>query len=126
MGLQAHVHFAGFRADLPQLLPGLDVLAHPARREGLGLALLEAMSCGVPVVAAPSGGIPDVVDSGVEGLLVPLEDHDEWIRAIGALLADPAQRVRMGAAGRERVQRDHGIDLMAGRYLDLYRIARGQ
>lgn len=126
MGLQAHVHFAGFRADLPQLLPGLDVLAHPARREGLGLALLEAMSCGVPVVAAPSGGIPDIVDSGVEGLLVPLEDRDEWIQAIDALLTDPARRARMGAAGRERVQRDHGIDLMASRYLDLYRIARGQ
>lgn len=123
LGLEGHVHFAGFRDDLPNLLPGIDLLVLPAQREGLGLVLLEAMSCAVPVVAAPSGGIVDVVDSGTEGLLVPLEDARGWVRAIDELLADPARRARMGAAGRARVEREHTVEQMASRYLALYRIA---
>src|SRR5690606_1575484 len=57
--LGTRVRLAGFRADLAALLPGLDLVLHPARREGLGLAVLEAMSAGVPVVAAAAGGVPD-------------------------------------------------------------------
>jgi glycosyltransferase involved in cell wall biosynthesis len=123
LGLGAHVRFVGFRDDLPDLLPGVDLLVHPAQREGLGLVLLEAMSCAVPIVAAPSGGIVDVVDSGTEGLLVPLDDPRGWVRAIDELLADPARRARMGAAGRARVEREHTVERMASRYLDLYRSA---
>lgn len=126
LGLEDHVRFAGFRADLPRLLPGLDLLAHPARREGLGVALLEAMSCGVPVVAAPSGGVVDILTSGVEGLLVPLADARAWVDAIGSLLADSARRSRMGAAGRARVRREHSPELMAERYMALYAEAGGE
>lgn len=123
LDLQAHVRFAGFRDDLPRLLPGLDLLVHPAQREGLGVALLEAMSCAVPVVAAARGGIIDIVDSGAEGVLLPLDDRGRWVRAIDELLADPARRRRMGAAGRDRILREHSAELMASRYLELYRIA---
>ena len=69
LGLGDTVRFAGFLPEWPLLLPGLDLLLHPARREGLGSVLLEAMSAGVAVVAAAAGGIVDVIDDGRSGVL---------------------------------------------------------
>lgn len=121
LGLGRHVQLAGFRRDLSSLLPGVDVLVHPARREGLGVALLEAMSSGVPVVASAVGGIVDVVEPGVEGLLVPPDNARELGAALERIIGDARLRKRMGLAGRSRVQRDFSVGLMAERYLDLYR-----
>ena len=121
LGLGRHVQLAGFRRDLPALLPGVDVLVHPARREGLGVALLEAMSSGVPVVASAVGGIVDVVEPGVEGLLVPPDNASELGAALERIIGDARLRKRMGLAGRKRVQRDFSVGLMAECYLDLYR-----
>jgi len=104
-GLTSHVVLAGFRTDLAALVPGLDVLAHPASREGLGLALIEAASAGVPVVACAVGGVPDVVADGETGVLVPRDDAAAFGRALGALLAAPDERRRFGAAARRRVER---------------------
>ena len=119
--LDRHVQLAGFRRDLPSLLPGVDVLVHPARREGLGVALLEAMSSGVPVVASAVGGIVDVVESEVEGLLVPPDNAADLGAALERIIGDARLRKRMGIAGRARVQREFSVGLMAKRYLDLYR-----
>lgn len=121
LGLGHHVQLAGFRRDLPSLLPGVDVLVHPARREGLGVALLEAMSSGVPVVASAAGGIVDVVEPGVEGLLVPPDNARELRAALRRIIGDARLRKRMGVAGRARVRRDFSVGLMTERYLDLYR-----
>ena len=121
LGLGRHVQLAGFRSNLPSLLPGVDVLVHPARREGLGVALLEAMSSGVPVVASAVGGIVDVVETEVEGLLVPPDDPAELGVALERIIGDPRLRKRIGIAGRARVQREFSVELMAKRYLDLYR-----
>ncbi len=121
LGLGGHVQLAGFRRDLPSLLPGVDVLVHPARREGLGVALLEAMSSGVPVVASAVGGIVDVVESEVEGLLVPPDNAADLGAALERVIGDARLRKRMGIAGRARVQREFSVELMAKRYLDLYR-----
>ena len=121
LGLGRHVQLAGFRRDLPSILPGVDVLVHPARREGLGVALLEAMSSGVPVVASAVGGIVDVVEPGVEGLLVPPENAHELGAAVERIIGDARLRQRMGLAGRARVRRDFSVGLMTERYLDLYR-----
>ncbi len=120
-GLDAQVHVAGFRRDMPALVPGLDVLVHPARREGLGVALLEAMSCAVPVVASAVGGIVDVVETGVEGLLVTPDNVAELGAALERIIGDARLRKRMGAAGRLRAKRDFSIGLMTERYLDVYR-----
>ena len=121
LGLGGHVKLAGFRRDLPSLLPGVDVLVHPARREGLGVALLEAMSSGVPVVASAVGGIVDVVEPEVEGLLVLPDNPAELGAALERIIGDACLRKRMGIAGRARVQREFSVELMARRYLDLYR-----
>ena len=118
--LDAHVRLAGFRDDLPELVPGLDVLAHPAEREGLGLALLEAASGGVPVVACAAGGVPDVVEDGRTGLLVAVGDGPALRRALERLLADAAERARLGAAARALVEQRFTIDGMVAAHRALY------
>lgn len=105
-GLGHRVTVLGFveHSDLPGLYRSADVFAAPSRYEGgLGLVYLEAMACGLPVVATAAGGAAEAIEDGETGLLLERGDVEETTAAIGALLRDPAQRARMGAAGRERV-----------------------
>lgn len=120
LGLARIVRLAGYRADLPRLLPGLDLLAHTPEREGLGLAVLEAMSCGVAVVATAVGGIPDAISDGVQGLLVPFGDTARLGAALERLLQAVPERRRLGRAGRIRVMREFSVDAMSDRYLEVY------
>ncbi len=123
-GLEGRVHLAGFRPDLAAYLPGIDLVLHPALREGLGLAVLEAMSAGVPVAASAAGGLPDAIEDGVSGRLVPPGDVGAWARVLEQLLAEPASRARLAAAGRRRVQASFGVQQMALSHLALYRRLR--
>lgn len=125
-GLAEHVVLAGFRADLPRLIPGLDVLAHPASREGLGLALLEAASAGVPVVACAVGGVPDVVASGDTGVLVARDDAAAFQHALRGLLAAPAERARLGAAARRLAERRFDTARLVAAHHALYMRVLGE
>jgi glycosyltransferase involved in cell wall biosynthesis len=118
--LQSRVVLAGFRADLPTLVPGLDLLAHPASREGLGLALLEAASAGVPVVACAVGGVPDIVVDGETGRLVPRDDAAAFGHALRALLASPDERARLGTAARRHVERRFDTARLVAAHHSLY------
>ena len=120
LGLEDRVVLAGFRTDLPQLLPGLDLLVHPAQREGLGLALLEAASAGVPAVACSAGGVPDAVVDGETGVLVPRDDAAALRRAVAALLADSAERQRLAEAARRHAERRFDVDRLVAAHLSLY------
>ncbi|HVY64072.1 MAG TPA: glycosyltransferase [Gammaproteobacteria bacterium] len=119
-GLTGVVTLAGFRGDLPRLVPGFDLLVHPAAREGLGLALLEAAAAGVPAVACAAGGVPDVVEHGVTGLLVPAGDAAALRGALARLLAAPAERATLGAAARARAERRFGVAALVAAHLSLY------
>ncbi len=119
-GVGSYVALAGFRADLPELLPGLDVLLHSAVREGLGVALLEAASAGVPVVAYAAGGVPDAVVDGTTGLLVPVGDTGALRAALARLLAGRVERARLGAAARAHAERHFGIGGLVDAHLSLY------
>jgi glycosyltransferase involved in cell wall biosynthesis len=119
-GLADRVQLAGFRADLQTLTAGLDLLAHPAGREGLGLALLEAASAGVPVVACAVGGVPDVVLDGETGVLVPRDDAAAFGEALRRLLASPAERARLGAAARRHVERRFDTARLVAAHHSLY------
>jgi len=88
------------------------VFALASRREGSPNAVLEAMACGLPVVASRTGGIPDLVEHGVTGLLARPEDAQDIGAALARLLADAALRQKMGAAGRERAVRRHSPEAM--------------
>jgi glycosyltransferase involved in cell wall biosynthesis len=121
LGLERHVLLVGFRTDVIGLQKKFDVFAMSSVTEGLGSAMLDAMACGVPVVATRAGGIPEAIDDGVTGVLVPLHDDDALAEALVKLLRDPALRQRLGAAGRARVADEFSVDRMVARTLDVYR-----
>jgi glycosyltransferase involved in cell wall biosynthesis len=102
MGLDGTVLFAGFREDAPRIAGASDVFVLPSLREGLPLALLEAMAQGRPVVATTVGGVPEVVEDGRHGLLVPPRDPRALGAALVELLRDPERRRRLGGAARAR------------------------
>ncbi|MGH7151965.1 MAG: glycosyltransferase, partial [Planctomycetota bacterium] len=97
------VLFLGERADIPDLLAACDLFVATPRFEGLGVAVLEAMGAGRPVVATEVGGLRESVLAGETGLLVPPETPAALAEALGRLLGDAPARARMGRAGRERV-----------------------
>jgi glycosyltransferase involved in cell wall biosynthesis len=97
------VVLAGERTDIPEILPAFDVFALPSRYEGLPTAVVEAMVCGIPVVATAVNAVSDVVVPGETGLLVPPQRPDLLAEAIGYLLDRPATAARMAANARERL-----------------------
>ncbi|WP_229698802.1 glycosyltransferase [Wenjunlia tyrosinilytica] len=105
LGLDGTAVFAGSRPDVPALLPALDVFTLSSRQEGLPVALMEAMASGLPSVVTRVGGMPEIVDQGVEGLLVQPGDAEALSVALGRLVGGPALRARMSAAARERARR---------------------
>ncbi|HEV8305291.1 MAG TPA: glycosyltransferase family 4 protein [Gemmatimonadales bacterium] len=119
-GLAPYVHLLGYRADVADLLAAADVFALPSLSEGVPLALLEAMFAGKGIVASGVGGVPEVVTSEREALLVPPEDPRALATALARLLKDPALRRHLGDAARQRATRAFTVDTMVDGYLRLY------
>ena len=120
-GLQDRVLFAGFREDLPDLLPCLDLLVHPAIMEGLGVSLLQAASAGVPIVASDAGGMPEAVRHGHNGLLVPPGNVAALRDAVARLLGETDLAKSMGRAGKELMRTEFSVDVMVEGNLAVYR-----
>jgi N-acetyl-alpha-D-glucosaminyl L-malate synthase BshA len=120
-GLDEWVQFLGERTDLPSVLRGADLFLLPSETESFGLAALEAMSCGVPVIASRVGGVPEVVIDGETGLLAPVGDVAAMAAHVVRLLADAPLRARLGAAGRRRAETAFPLEATVGRYEALYR-----
>ena len=125
LGLAAHVLLAGFRDDLPRILPCLDLVVHPVEMEGLGVSLLQAGAAGVPMVGARAGGVPEILGDDA-GLLVPPGDVPALAEAVLRLLDDPDLRLRLGGAARERVSRRFSLDAMVDGNLAVYRSVLGK
>lgn len=122
--LKTHVLLAGFRQDLDRILPCLDIVAHPAMMEGLGVSLLQSAACGVPLIGARAGGIPEIVRPGLNGELVPPADASALSQALVKLLGDPALRAAYGAAGRTLALDTFSVDAMVRGNLTVYRELR--
>jgi glycosyltransferase involved in cell wall biosynthesis len=103
--LSKNVVFLGFKPDVDGYMKGCLFLVHPSRYEPMGMALLEAMAYGKPVVASKVGGIPEIVHDGETGFLVPPEDPDALAEAMVKLLSDPVCRKRMGEKCKEWAKR---------------------
>jgi glycosyltransferase involved in cell wall biosynthesis len=121
IGLADRVRIIGPLADPRRLLWALDIFVMPSLKEGLGVAALEAMACGLPVVGCATGGLREAVDDEHTGLLVAPGDAGSLAQALTRLAEVPELRVAMGAAARERVRARFEINAMASRTLALYR-----
>jgi len=123
LGMEDRVRFVGrvTTDELPRVLGASDLCVLTSDSEGLPTSLLEAMACGLPVVAASVGGIPELVINGETGLLVPPGDVEALTEAIRAVEADDRLRERMGRAGRERAEKAFGLRRMADAYVEVYR-----
>lgn len=104
LGVAAAVRFTGHREDVADLLTALEVFVLPSLAEHFGRVLLEAMAMERPVVATAAGGVPEVVEANVTGLLVPPGEPTALADAMATLLADPGRARAMGQAGRRRVE----------------------
>lgn len=93
---------AGFVEEVHDAMAGLDVLWHPARSEGLGTAVIDAMALGVPPIAFAVGGLPEVIEDGKSGLLIPAGDVAGFVRAAAALLSDDGLRAMLAEGARQR------------------------
>jgi len=115
------VQFAGFRDDLQRWLPALDLLVHPALREGLGVSLLQASAAGVPIIASRAGGIPEAVRDGINGLLVPPGDIPALGGALHRLVDDEVLRQQLGEQGRALMKAEFSVAAMVEGNLAVYR-----
>lgn len=102
-GLKERVRFLGWRRDLEHLYPDLDVVVLSSVNEGTPVSVIEAMAAGRPVVATRVGGVPDVIEDGVNGLLVPPKDASALADAVVSLLREPARGQQLGSAARQAV-----------------------
>lgn len=112
-GLGERVHLLGLRRDVTNILASLDVFVLPTHQEALGTAFIEAGAMGLPTVATRVDGVPEVIQDGSTGLLVPVHDGAAIAAALCKLLADPAYRQGMGAAAAEFVRRKFSREAMA-------------
>jgi glycosyltransferase involved in cell wall biosynthesis len=118
LGLDQRARFLGYVPDIPAFWRACDMAAVPTRQlvESFSIAAVEAMACGIPVIATRRGALPDVVVDGVTGTLVEAGDVDAVGVAIGAYASDSALRQAHGAAARERCEERYGIERTAAAY----------
>jgi glycosyltransferase involved in cell wall biosynthesis len=107
LGIQKHVSWLGHRENLQSVLQGVDMLLHTTKGEAFGNVLIEAMACGIPIVATRSGAAPEIIEEGVTGLLVEsgIGEAERTADAVQALWKDPERRAAMGQAGIRQAAR---------------------
>jgi glycosyltransferase involved in cell wall biosynthesis len=127
LGISDRVIFAGFVEDVNSIYSALDIFLFPSLAEPLGSSLLDAMGCGLPCIAVASGGVPEVIEDGVNGVLLsPLLAPAAFADAIASLIADPAAAERLGVAARDTVAARFSASHMVDATLAVYEEALAQ
>jgi len=119
-GVGDRIRFLGFRKDIPELLGVMDLFVLCSYTEGLPNALLEAMAASLPIIASAVGGIPEVIQGGVTGLLVPPGDVEALSRALALLLRNPERMERMGRQARKFIQEHYSLETQLNGFIRLY------
>ena len=119
-GASAAAWLPGERGDVPEVMQNLDCFVLPSLAEGISNTILEAMACGLPVLATAVGGNAELVAAGYTGILVPSDDPEVMAHALLRLWQQPAHAQRMGEAGRAEVERRFSLQAMVSAYQDLY------
>lgn len=127
LGIADRVRFAGYRNDIAAICAGHDLFVLPSLWEGFGLAAVEAMTAGLPVLASDVPGLADVVGKGAEagGLLVPPDDEAAWADALARLMDQPEERARLARSAAARAEA-YTMERCADRYLEIYREVLGE
>ncbi len=110
--LQAHVRFEDIVHQTANLLPAFDIFVMPSRQEGLGLSVMEAQACGLPVIASQVGGLVDLIEDGQTGFFVPAQDSRALGQKIIQVLQNPVQARQVGLAAREHIVRHFSLEQM--------------
>ena len=119
-GLEKFVTFAGYRSDVPACMKAMDLFVHPSLSESFGQVIVEAMNVGTAVLATKVGGVPEIVENGKTGLLVPPADSRAIEHAILELYRDEEQRERLARAGQQSVRMRFTVEQMVDKQLDSY------
>jgi glycosyltransferase involved in cell wall biosynthesis len=122
-GLADRFVWPGFVADPAEIMSQIDVLVHPADAESFGRVIVEAMAAGLPTVGVRAGGVGEIIEHGVTGLLATPDNAGELATAIEQLARDPAQRQAMGRAGRRRAEERYSLEACAAGVLRVYEMA---
>jgi glycosyltransferase involved in cell wall biosynthesis len=126
LGIGDRVHFLGQRADIGDLLANCDLVVLPSLSEGFGLAAIEAMIAGAPVLATTAGALPEIIRDGVTGMMVPPANPSALASSIRTLLDDRILARRLAEAGRDQAQREFGAERMVERVTAVYLDVLGQ
>jgi glycosyltransferase involved in cell wall biosynthesis len=120
LGLAGQAHFLGLRADIPDVLGAMDVFVLSSDYEGNPLSVMEAMASGLPTVSTAVGGVPDLFESGKEGLMVQPGDVQGLSNAMATLLRNREARRSMGIAAARRARKNYDVSRMVQAYEELY------
>ncbi len=124
LGLGEQIWLTGDRSDVPELMRAMDVFVLPSLGEGISNTILEAMACGLPVIATEVGGNPELVTPGKTGTLTPAADHEKMAQALLMYLQNPARMVQEGLAARAEIEARFSMEAMVNGYLGVYDAVR--
>jgi len=116
-----NIILTGFRTDAPSIIAACDVFAAPStKREGLAKTVIEAMAHGIPPVVTNIGGLPELVEHGVSGYVIPPKNPKAIAEAIFSLYSDPRERARLGAAARDRIRTRFNVENTVAEHRSLF------
>ncbi len=121
LGVNREVKFLGVRKDVKELMVSSKIFVLPSRWEGFGIVIIEAMSNMLPIIATSVGGIPEIIENGKDGILVPPENPKALARAISNLLENEELREKLSKAAYKKVKEEFSIKKYSVQMLDLYR-----
>jgi glycosyltransferase involved in cell wall biosynthesis len=126
LGVASAIQFIGPTHDIPSFLRNARFLVHTSESEGCPNAVMEAMACGLPIIAMEAGDIPYLIDDGITGFVVPQDDTETFADRIRQLLEDDLLSRRLGQAARAKAEREFGLDRLVLETLQAYRVAGWQ